>query len=288
MGLTRSSSGLIAFDHFTSDTLAAYTKNGDWAWDESSNIYWVTAVDSFARDAAISTCACATARLKESMVVNSYGRVICAGSGTRSYQPRGYSCTTSGNAANYSMQKITADAVSNLATKNNSAVSRTNGEYFLLRVYCTGSVVVARWGLTAFADSVSANDSDFSAGHVGIGGWYRSDYDWLEGRTAHTITCTGMTEGHYLRVTDGTTAAEAAADGAGLATVDAGAVLFPLATVQIRTAAAGGGDLIAELTTTDYADMGGGDAFAYSASGLWLPQLIKPQYFPQFGGLTYG
>ena len=62
---------------------------------------------------------------------------------------------------------------------------------------------------------------------------------------------------------------------AGLATVDAGLVLFPLSSVQIRTAAAGGGDLVAEITSGTLADMGGGDAFAYSAGAAKYVMVVK-------------
>jgi len=89
--------------------------------------------------------------------------------------------------------------------------------------------------------------------------------------SSHLITCSGMTENHYLYCTDGTTAAEAQADGDGDASVNAAAVLFPFTSVAIYTGSGATGDKIAELTTGDHADMGGGDVFAYSAPAAGNP-----------------
>lgn len=292
MGLTRSSSGLLVYDAFGSDTLANYTFTataGEPTWEVSSGVLSQTTASpnsgGMGGRTGQSTVKCVTGRYRR-VGSGSYSALAIVGNFTPDASGYFPSYMAKIGAGDFALWKRASNGTSSLAT---ASYTNTASSYYQSRIYINDGTVYGLHGTTDFSGaSLNASDAAYSAGAAGFLVYKTGGVDWFEARTAHTITCTGMTEGHYLRVSDGTTAAEAAASGAGLASVDAGAVLFPLASVQIRTAAAGGGDLIAELDTGDYADMGGGDAFKYSASGLWLPQLIKPQYFPQFGGLTYG
>jgi len=126
-------------------------------------------------------------------------------------------------------------------------------------------------GQSALTASASQTDGTY-AGSLYPGAFLRysvtnnENIDWLDARTSHQITVSSLPDGSSVVVSDGTTTASADT-AAGTATVDAGAVLFPLASVSVYSGAGGGGDLLATLTTGDYADMGGGDVFTYSAAG---------------------
>lgn len=290
MGLTRTTRGLDSgvYDDYSSDVSDSYDGLGSTYYVSGGNL--VSSGTDYVVRTTPSGIACLTASIYVSTTLPQASGVALWANGAFSADADidGYAAQTQTSLGLYRWTNRGPTALGS----SSSDLLATAGAFFVQRIYRSGNNICLRWGndTTAFDQLLSASDTTYTSGLYGgfrpVGNYVVAT--WADFRPSHTVTCTGMTEGHYLRVTDGTTAAEAAANGAGLATVDAGAVLFPLATVQIRTAAAGGGDLIAELDTGDYADMGGGDAFAYSASGLWLPQLIKPQYFPQFGGLTYG
>jgi len=155
---------------------------------------------------------------------------------------------------------------------------RSLGTEYLWRLFIDSGTIRLHHGATTLAAFLSGTDNAFTQGQFSIWGHYYggASWNWVDVRTSHEITCTGMSTGHYLRVSDGTTAAEAQ-ESSGTATVDAGLVLFPLSSVQIRTASGGGGSLVAELGTGDYADMGGGDV--YAAGGI-------PHFADLCGGLN--
>lgn len=278
MGLTRSSSGLKLFDDFSSDTSADY--------DAYSGTIVVSGGEMTLPNHIVHKTAsgvyCVTSKILGYKGGHMSGPALWANS----------ALDAAADIDGYVAEGLNANVVYMGALTDNSASWLANGAYtqsagnYIFRLYRNAATVYMKIGTTALDGKELSSNNTAYTGTLYPGMYYKTNnhLDWLEGRTAHTITCTGMTTGHYLRVSDGTTAAEAQ-ESSGTATVDAGAVLFPLASVQIRTAAAGGGDLIAELTTTDYADMGGGDAFAYSSASAKPIWLFKTQYIPQLGGV---
>ena len=267
MGLTRSSSGLLVFDAFGSDTEGDYTREGYGFSIGSGKLTFSSSNSASLRRTDISTAKCVTARAQDDADGSFTGYVGVGGSGIGTgTAPNGYRLFTNNGVANgLCFTKQVGGTATTLAT---NLTRRSIDTWYHYRLYIASGVVYARFGTTGLGTAVgNASDDAYTEGHIFLRGFNGTiDWDWFEGRTSHLITCTGMTEGHYLRVSDGTTAAEAAASGAGTASVDASAVLFPLASVQIRTASGGGGDLIAELDTGDHADMGGGDVFEYSGA----------------------
>ena len=262
------------YDDFSSDTLANYTEAGGKTWTISGGVLSTSGANTSLRRADLATIKCGTVRNKMSSWGGYPGMVGVGGSGEDSgiNIPNGYYANSQGSTTASRLKRCVGGTLVDLALESTSA--RSTNTYYLWRVYISGGTIYYRHGSTALDQALgNAADANFAAGHIFVYNYDTSTMtvDWLDGRPSHLITCSGMTEGHYLRVSDGTTAAEAAASGAGTASVDAGAVLFPLASVQIRTAAAGGGDLIAELDTGDYADMGGGDAFEYSGAAAGNP-----------------
>ncbi len=273
MGLTRSSSGLLVYDAYGSDTSADYDTASGVAASVSDGALHIGALDAWAVHAGALGAKCVTIR---SLVASSeYGMsAILSNNG---------SLASSDDYDGYQGYVESGWLyLGKLTDGGNSWIGYTEAGSLhtdcLIRIYRTATAVIVRAGGTSsFAYSVSVNDTTYATtlyGGVKTGTQSSPGADWFEARTAHTITCSGMTTGHYLRVSDGTTAAEAQ-ESSGTATVDAGAVLFPLTSVQIRTAHGGGGTLIDEITSATLADMGGGDAFAYSAAagGLSIPLL---------------
>jgi len=128
-------------------------------------------------------------------------------------------------------------------------------------VYIASGHVYAKNGLTALADYMDAVDSTYTQGHVFIGGVMNlHTFDWLEARTSHEIKCYGLPTGWKFQVTDGTTNATAT-ESSGVATVDAGLVLFPCTEVRVLN----GSDVEQTHTlSATIADIGGGDEFFYA------------------------
>lgn len=287
MGLTRTSSGLKLRDEFGSDTSANYNSRSGTSFAIGSGYL---ALDyGAAVNTTQSGILCVTSKIYR-YTANSVGPGLWASNDfSNDANIDGY--TMNANATKWSLFRVTNYGFTELGSSANSPLGDNNWGY--ARIYRSGNDVVLRAGASALTSiAVSASDTNYTTGlYAGarantLGTAPRADD--LEGRTSHLVTCSGLSPGWYLKVSDGTTTAKAA-ESSGTATVDAGAVLFPLASVSVYDGDPDdAGSLVAECDTGDYADMGGGDVFAYSASGLWLPQLIKPQYFPQFGGLTYG
>lgn len=274
MGLTRSSSGLLVYDAFDSDT------SGDYSTTNGMTMT-VTGGYAYCSNWAIHTgssgtkCVSVSSRYPSGAWLG--GPALCAnGSGSADKAAQdGYRSHWYMSGVNWRLEKQTNGGATALASS--SAISPTANEYHRMRIYRDGDVVRTRYGLSDLANVDSVTDTTYTG--TLYGAWANDNgsnsnfrFDGFECRTAHTITCTGLTTGWYLKVSDGTTTAKAA-ESSGTATVDAGAVLFPLASVGVYDGDPDdGGSLVAELDTGDYADMGGGDAFAYSdSSGLYLP-----------------
>lgn len=264
MAIVRTSSGLLLRDDFGSDTLGSYTISdnaGDWSITGGELVYVGSSEWSMVSRPAIDTAKVFTCKVKLTSDVTDYYDYGLYGA---------YFIETSGsNASKYSVYDALASELATIET-----ATRTINVYHIYRLYILGGHVYTSYGATELAAKSDTTNGSYTAGYPAFGGNKAQKFDWVDARSAITIICTGMSSGHYLRVSDGTTAAEAQESG-GTATVNAGLVLFPLATVQIRSASGGGGDLIEELGTGDYADMGGGDVFEYSAgaAGIAIPLL---------------
>lgn len=283
MGLTRSSSGLLVRDDFGSDSSASYTALDSVAstsWTFSGG-YWTQGTAGkvgMKRRNSLTTAKCVTVRAKANAASGINLGCFCytgTPGDTGSIYPGYYIVADQGDAA-IVLYKRAGNAWTSLATT--SITAPASGTLYYMRVHVVGTTVYGKYGATALSTAISATDSTYTSGSAALRATGSVSYDFLDARTAATITCSGVPTGNYLRVSDGTTAAEAQ-ESSGTATVDAGAVLFPLSSVQIRTASGGGGSLVAELTSTDLTDMGGGDAFAYSADGTtYATRLFATQY----------
>jgi hypothetical protein len=270
MGLTRSSSGLLLRDDFGSDTLANWTeaggRTGDWSITGGTLLKSNTG-DTTRRRTDITTAKCATMRVKEADVTSAYTKLYVGGAGANTsdwpYACQGYCVQTYDTAEAMWVDWKDASTNNNLSSEpGDTLYTRVVDTYYLTRIYIDSGYVKVRQGQTVLAGTLSYANNQFTQGHIGVGGYVgTATFDWVEARTSHLITCSVMTDGHYLRVTDGTTAAEAVASGR-TATVDAGLVTFPLTSVAIYTATGGGGSKIDEITSATLADMGGGDVFA--------------------------
>lgn len=270
MGLTRTSSGLLVHDAFGSDTSANYDTYLD-TLSVSGGVGAMATANDKAVHTSSSGAKCISIRARRSGTRWGGAGYFANGSLAAAADLNGYYIY--GFVTRYYLQRATNASNTELASSSSDLPS--DGAWCHLRVYIHASGITGRFGTAGLGGSLTSTDTTYTAAAYGgpiVGNQTDLTFDDLDIRTAHTITCTGMTTGHYLRVSDGTTAAEAQ-ESSGTATVDAGAVLFPLSSVQIRTASGGGGDLIAEITSATLTDMGGGDAFAYSgATG-------KPYYY---------
>jgi hypothetical protein len=263
MPFTRATSGLLIYDGFGTDTRANYSQTGSGTWTVTGGkLHQDAGGMSSRRQSSISTAGCVTAG--HHYTFNDKRSVLTLATATagqyslyRGYFVQKYQSTIT-------LQKCVNDTtITALATLGSTGITGDTPQGLVSRVYRAGNDVYGRIGATALVNVGSASDTAFTSSLSGAV-WMQGleDIDWLDIRTSHLISCSGMTDGWYLRVSDGVTAAEAVASG-GTATVDAGAVLFPLSSVGIYTAASGGGSKIAEITSAALADMGGGDAFTY-------------------------
>jgi hypothetical protein len=266
MGLTRSSSGLLVRDEFGSDSSANYNVYSTNTLAVSGGVAAITAQGP-ALNTTVGGAKCVTAKGKRSASGTRINGPLLNMNNTveTSNDVDGYGV---GNSTNWSLNRYDNGAGTRLGTSSSGVPSA--GNWAVARVYLTATGVVGRFGTTALSYSISASDTAHTGtGYGGFTGYGESGLqsDDLDVRTSHLIICSGLPTGYYLKVSDGTTTAKAV-ESSGTATVDAGAVLFPLATVGVYDGDPdSGGTLVVELDTGDYADMGGGDAFVYAAAG---------------------
>jgi hypothetical protein len=273
MGLSRSSSGLLVYDDFGSDTSANYIVEGAATVSMTGGNCSVSATNTRAVHTGSSGTKCVTVNAKR---VSGDTRV------GQAYYSANSTCETANDVDGYNAYGATTWGLGRLINAGATVLGTDSndycaeGEWGFTRVYLAAAGAVGRFGKTTLGQNITTTDTTYEAagyGGFGVGGSAGTLFTTFESRTSHLITCTGVPTGSYLRVSDGTTAAEAQ-ESSGTATVDAGAVLFPLASVGIYTASGGGGTKTAEILAATLADMGGGDAFAYSADGgaaVWLP-----------------
>ena len=215
MGLERASSGLKVRDEFGSDTSANYDLEGANTLDISEGHATPSGYGICAHKSSSGTL-CVTADMGQRYVCLMPAQTVS------DYTHRdGYWLHNDGGTMR--LMKFVDEASTALATASASGAMR-------LRIYVYDGVVYAKAGKVVDGTlpyGCSASNTDWTAPFQGAvyetPGQYFDNFDC---RTSHLITCSGMTEGHYLRVSDGTTAAEAQ-ESSGTATADAGAVLFP-------------------------------------------------------------
>jgi len=167
----------------------------------------------------------------------------------------GYSARLSTTQA--SIQKRASETWTSLASQS---YATSFGTYRQVRLYVVDGVVHMRAGATDLSQlDLSASDAAYASGSGGVRASSRCSYDYLELRTSQEITVNELPAGYVVRVSQGDDTAQATAV-AGTAVVDAGGLLFPLDKIEVFD---DGGMKVAELTSLDLTDMGGGDVFEY-------------------------
>ena len=277
MGLTRITSGLIHYNSFdtdiydngTIDSGNIYNKSNSSPLSSANGVifYASTTGGVFVYPTSGAFCVSASA-YKDAGISRSSGVIlsdspVCYNSADRDYYRLEFD-----NLVKWQLRRTLNGATTNLAG-DSTTPDPAGGTWFPVRLWVS-SGVKARYGATALSSYMSSNDTNFTESLYGGGSITTVNLvmDNLDIRTGVTVTCTGLPTGYYLKVSDGVTTAKAA-ESSGTATVDASAVLFPLALVTVYSGDPdAGGVLVTELDTGDYADMGGGDVFEYSSDGL--------------------
>jgi lysophospholipase L1-like esterase len=265
--LARTASGLLAYDDFSTDTIAnytSYTRAGKTAptWAISGGYLSETTDNGggWLLRNGITTAKCVTTRMK--LPVYGNGPQICAAAKGVSYCP-GYSFDARAGGGSQGITRWDSNAATGLVAANGYV---SVGPYAVVRIYHDGTSIWAKGGLTTLGTiSRTASDATYTSGTAGFHHNYiepatADAYDWVDIRTSHLVICSGLPANYQIWVDDGTTEAKATA-AAGTATVDTGQVLFPLAKIRIADA----NDAVATtITSATLTDMGGGDEFVFS------------------------
>ncbi len=133
---------------------------------------------------------------------------------------------------------------------------------------------------------LTSSNTDFATTTLYAGGMIEtasSDIDIFEARTGYTITCSGLPSGYQVQANGSAT--YKASESSGTATLDVGMLEWPLTSVEVLD---GSNNQVEQLLNITLTDMGGGDAFAYSAASTKPIWLFKTQYIPQLGGAIRG
>jgi RHS repeat-associated protein len=297
--LSRTTTGLLARDDFGSNSLSTYTQASEGSssptWTFTSGLLnqtvWAYATASLRRN-TISGAACASAYLTPKAGSQVDLLVATGAKDSTNTAFLGYSARLSTTAA--SLQKRTSGTWTELATQS---YATSGGTYRQVRLYVDDGTVYMKAGSTDLsAVSISATDSTYTSGSGGIRASSQCSYDFLELRASQKVTVTGLPSGYLVRVTRGSATAEATAS-SGTAVIDAGALLFPLDKLEVFDTSA---LEVAELTSLDLADMGGGDEFAYDddpghrttfawdATGTFLDSVTSPVGTTSFDWNTDG
>lgn len=262
MTLTRTTAGLLVFDHFTSDPTDNYTKYEvlpTTAWSQEGSLWSQTSVnvDAIQRRNSLTTAACVTFRTRLNSD-NAFPICMCFTGDTTDgdNQLPCYRLFSSVGSTTLTLGKRYGGASVSIDTETITALAKDT--YYLFRVYVASGVVYSKFGISALTVALSGNDSDITSGSGALRAGHQVSFDWHDIRTSHIVTCTNLPAGWKFKISDGTTTAQATESG-GTATVDAGAILFPLANVQVLNDS----DEVIE-TYTSLSDMGGGDTFQYA------------------------
>lgn len=268
--LTRQSSGLLLRDDFSTDTSADYDAYGiTFAVEDGKLSMDISASGPIVRK-AINGALCVTTRVAPNNDSN-----YCGGPALWQHSPidaaadvDGYTGCKYGTTNAYSLP-FTDNVLASLGYQ--AVEGWTKGVYWQQRLYRDGPALHYRFGPSGLVSVISGDDATYTSGlYPGVYCRYQTLFDYLDARTSHLITCTGLPTGYWFKVADAVldTGTEAKAqESGGTATVDAGAVLFPLYWVGVFDGDPDdGGNLVTTITNLTLSDMGGGDVFAYSGS----------------------
>lgn len=280
MGITRTASGLLAYEDFSTDTSGNYDEYPNTLSVSAGHLVTSGGAYTFATHNSGSGGVCVTTR----------GYRYQANRGGHPFLSANAALAADADVDGYSVRYETDKFVLKRWTNLGSADLATDtyalaqSAYNLSRVYRTGSTIVAKYGTTALDDGMSAVDATY-AGTL-YGGIYlhtSSDkIDWVDLRTAHTVTMTGLPAGSSIVCTDRTTPSGPANTAGGVAVADCGALLFGPAlpwTVTAYSGADGTGDVLGTIDQAacladsfldalgNHCAGGGGDTFAYAADG---------------------
>lgn len=155
------------------------------------------------------------------------------------------------------LRKFVDNGTTTLDSENTPDPANTT--WYYIRVYVASGTVYGRYGAGDLSGVVSGEDSTYTSGFYGGGAFAAASVrvDNFHSCTTHLVTVTTLPAGSSVVCSDGATTATANTS-AGTATVDCGAVLFPLATITAYDSTNGSGNVLVQLTTGDYADMCGG------------------------------
>ena len=262
--LTRGTAGLIRYDTFGTDTSASYT--GTATVSVSGGVISLNSA-GFLVYGATAGVKCMTAKAQASAEVGCGGVIICANTAmnpspaNRDYYRLDY------GAGNWLLRQYIDNSATTLATI--ATPDPSVNDWCVSRIYISAGTVYGRTGTTALNVGGSGADATYASGYGGLvlgGGGVTPNRngDNFHACTSHIVTVTTLPAGSSVVCSDGTTTASADT-AAGTATVDCGAILFPLATITAYDSTGGGGNVLVQLTTATYADMCGGDSYAYDA-----------------------
>lgn len=283
MALTRTSSGLLERDEFSSDTSGNYNKESGASMTVSGGK--ATGTNNKPQTRKTLMPVVVTVKSERRTGSRAAGAWISPGSALDPIaNADGYSCQLSSTPA-WQVIKWTDgnDAVINPTSTTDMPASTGNPCY--IRLWRDATNVYGRVGTATLGNLMTRADTTFAGGYGGITFANETSYiDWVEYRTSVNITCSGIPAGGYFKVTDGTTTAKASAS-AGTATVNAQALLFPLTYVYVYDGDPdAGGNLLATVAAATYADMGGGDVFAYAPAASFIHSIMRPHIIPSIGG----
>ena len=257
---TRSGAGLLVRDDFSQDTVADYDTNIGTLNVTNGLLGTDTSITKFVHEGSYGAY-CVTGKLS---VGTTNGPMMALWANCpldANEDVDGYTVRIAeGSYTNTSVGKYENNGYLAFTTVGNST---TDG---LARVYYDGTTLYGRTGSSSAFANVATKDTTLYAGPFYGGGMLRyagETCDWIDIRTSHELTCTGLPSGYYLRAYDGNIYRKAQ-ESSGTATLDAGELLFPLTTVAVYNGDPdGGGSLVVELDTGDYPNMGGGDSFSW-------------------------
>lgn len=265
MTVTRTRQGIVEIDAFGSDSRGNYDPlTGPIGY--SAGYITLPSGDTMER-ASLTTATCITARVLS-------GANYAAGP----WIGKNYPLAAAGDAdgyciygipSNWGTRRVDNDGVTTLGTGSSGYPAAA--AYGVARLFIASGVQF-RAGTTALSVTpTGGGDATYSAPfYYGIRSPLAASLqvDWLEARIDHQVTMTGMPAGWWLRTTNSEGTNDIVST-AGAATVDLSSRLFGPSNNLTRVAVwngdpAGAGVEQDFVTSATYADMGGGDQFAYS------------------------
>ena len=263
--IQRYKSGLIERDEFSADSSSNYLVVGgdDKYFTITGGIVRTYGQPMWAVLKGSLGTLCVTSKVKAISDVATTALMLMANADpTADTDKDGHMVRVSVYANQWQCYRMDGNTATSLGTTAATGIAAGDTCYY--RVYRDGGNVVFRGGEGNLAQlNTSVADSNYTSNLYGgfrqnTPALYPTDNDYFETRTSHIVTCTNLPAGWKFKISDGTTTAQATESG-GTATVDAGAILFPLANVQVLNDS----DEVIE-TYTSLSDMGGGDTFQYA------------------------